>query len=537
MSQTAKLDFDAMTLNYCIGLCFRTEAENLNSDFKLVEEYFNLAEEPHDGNLIVYYDFLKKMLEVRDMSKHFDIETLFIHLREDPELEELFTLYEEQMGGTTEDTRQSIRIFLQRKIQFVEVVQGLDTISTLKDIIRLDDGSMDNFAFQETMNSLNKEIKKVEKSLKRNNDRNKHEKTDFKFGHSTGLNVLFKVRENNLRPNSRLRTSVQYMNKMLNGGYNGGRCYIYFALPGIGKSFQLLNSAIDIALYNSDIKTKNPLLKPCVLYLTQENSQEETMERSFNRFYTKKIEEFETAELIKAFEDMPLSKSNIHLDCKYRPNLSIDCNDIRTMIDELAYDGYEVVAVIHDYLKRIRSIESGISKENTFLELGNITNEFKDLAIEYNIPVILASQLNRDAFSKIEAAIANNKADIGKNIGISQVGESVRIIENVDYAMGLSKEYDSKEGIEYLTFKLLKKREKQKATDITYFAHPFHKTLHKLEEDSMLPESLSKLSLTELFKGSDGGSAEVGGRPTLTQRAISGRAPIVLDPNKTDTEV
>jgi hypothetical protein len=47
---------------------------------------------------------------------------------------------------------------------------------------------------------------------------------------------------------------------------------------------------------------------------------------------------------------------------------------------------------------------------------------------------------------------------------------------------------------------------------------------------------MSKLSLVETMKG-NGGSEAVEGRMTLSQRVLTPRQPVVLDPKKVDTGV
>lgn len=524
----AKLHFDQLELIYCITLVFRPDNENITSDFRLVEDFFSMAEEPTEGHLYDYYNFLSKVLEIKRLTNHFDVETLFVHLRQDEVLESIYEEFANEFSKNSESSRISLRLYLQRKLQNAEVMKALDELATLREVLLLDDANLPEAEFTNILNAVSKNAKKIEKSLRRTQARSKHEKDDFMFGDISAINTVKRVREENTKPSARLKTSIRMKNEILNGGFNRGRIYTYLALPGIGKSFTLLNDCMDVSMYNIDVTVRDPNLKPCILYVTHENSQNETMERMFSRFHTRKIEEFSEEELVNAFMELPLNRS-IPIKSIYRPNHSIDCNDIRQFIDDLAVEGFEVVLLAHDYLKRIKSIENSISKENTYLELGNITNEFKDLAIEYNIPILLASQLNREAFAKIELAVANNKADIGKNLGTSQVGESMRIIDNSDYVFGLHKEVDGNTEIEFLTMKLLKKREKQKADAISYFAHPFNKELFKLEEDIMLNASLSKLSLTEIVEGNDKlvtyEQKQTGKRLTLQERAISRKKP------------
>jgi replicative DNA helicase len=107
-------------------------------------------------------------------------------------------------------------------------------------------------------------------------------------------------------------------------------------------------------------------------------------------------------------------KSNIDIIIKYYPNRSIDTNDLYGIIQDLEDEGVEVIALILDYLKRIRPAEKG---ENEKAELKNITNELKDLAIYWDIPVITAQQLNRTASAIVDAAIQAKKSDVTKLVG------------------------------------------------------------------------------------------------------------------------
>ena len=80
---------------------------------------------------------------------------------------------------------------------------------------------------------------------------------------------------------------------------------------------------------------------------------------------------------------------DIDIIIKYYPNRSIDTSDIYTIVEELADDDKEVIALILDYIKRIRPAEKASDEKE---ELKNITNELKNLATELDIPVISAHQ-------------------------------------------------------------------------------------------------------------------------------------------------
>lgn len=214
-------------------------------------------------------------------------------------------------------------------------------------------------------------------------------------------------------------TSIQRLNTILAPGYIGGRLYTYLAFPGGGKSQILLDAAIDIAKYNKEIKCDDPEKRPAVLFITAENTIEETIERIFNivasdddiRNYTpKQVEKMITEKGGLNLKD----KDGIDIIIKYYKNREIDTNDIYGIIQDLADDGIEVITLIVDYIKRIRSVEKGANEKE---ELKNISNELHDLAIILRIPVITAQQLNRTSSSIVDAALQAKKEDITRLIG------------------------------------------------------------------------------------------------------------------------
>ena len=215
------------------------------------------------------------------------------------------------------------------------------------------------------------------------------------------------------------KTGIQGLNTFLAPGYLSKRLYMYLAFPGGGKSQLLLSSALDIKKYNSHIKAKDPNKNPAVLYITMENSIEETIERIFNMTVSSDdIRNYTPKQVIKKLRDggeLTLTDdNNIDIIIKYYPNRSIDTNDLYGIINDLNDDGKEVIALILDYVKRIRPAERAASEKE---ELKNITNELKNLATHYDICVITAQQLNRVAASVVDSALQAKKEDVTKLVG------------------------------------------------------------------------------------------------------------------------
>ena len=103
-------------------------------------------------------------------------------------------------------------------------------------------------------------------------------------------------------------------------------------------------------------------------------------------------------------------------ECGY---VEIDTDEAGS-IDLMGGEDGIIEAVIDD-LKRIKPAEKSLNEKE---ELKNITNELKTIAIEYDIPVITAQQLNRTSASVIDAAIEAKKEDITRLIGRDGVGSA-----------------------------------------------------------------------------------------------------------------
>ena len=301
-------------------------------------------------------------------------------------------------------------------------------------------------------------------------------------------------------------TGIRHLNTFLAPGYMSGRLYTYLAFPGGGKSQILLKTALDIKKYNAGIECKNPDHRPAVLMITMENSIEETVERIFNMVSSDDdIRNYSPKQVKKMLKRDGLTitdKDNIDIIIKYYPNRSIDTNDLYGIIQDLDDEGVEVVALILDYLKRIKPAEKG---QNEKEELKNITNELKGLGIYWDIPVISAQQLNRTASAIVDAAIQAKKSDVTKLVGRDGVAGAWEIIENSDVVIIINREKKLGSDEVYMTFKLLKRRYRSsdnddKLRELEYFNHPYAKgSTIRLVDDVELEESISLTSLSSEF--------------------------------------
>ena len=344
-----------------------------------------------------------------------------------------------------------------------------------------------------------------------------------------------------LRDKNRIfKTGIQRWNTILAPGYHSKRLYTYLAFPGKGKSTILLKSALDIKKYNAGIKTKDPDKRPAVLFLTLENTIEETIERMYNMTVDQDdIRNYAGKQVVRRFrrdgELVLTDKDNIDIIIKEYKNRELDTNDMYSIINDLADDGIEVVTLIIDYMKRIRPSEKADNEKG---ELKNISNELKEVAKFFDIPVITAQQLNRSGAAIVDAALQANKEDVTRLVGRDAIGGAWEIQENSDFTCIINPETKMDTGELYMTFKLLKRRYRSAETStklrrLDYFNHPFAKNSEiKLEDDIDIDKSLSLDSLSTQFTTTDvdkRGSTNTVNRDTVDNKPSKKHKKTVFD--------
>ena len=337
-------------------------------------------------------------------------------------------------------------------------------------------------------------------------------------------------------PANTLITGIRALNDMLVGGYQSSRLYMYCGLPGGYKSFMLLKSALDIKKYNKTLPKKLGARKT-VLMVTMENTVQESVARMLSStIIQESLKDIDPKEVIKRLKKDNLFKiegdDDTDVIIKYFPINEISTDDLYTLIDELHDENREIIALVLDYIKRIRPAQYAREEKE---QLKNVTNELKNVATFYDIPVITAHQLNRDAANTIDKAVEANREDLGRLMGRANVGSAWEVVENSDW-MGLIN-IEKKRGTEdyYISLKRVKCRYGD--NDMDYFNHPFaHNNRIQLIDDLLLEESISELSLASEFEGVDIGRK---GKKNAIEREIYENSPLddIFDTKKAINKV
>lgn len=270
-------------------------------------------------------------------------------------------------------------------------------------------------------------------------------------------------------PTRILKSGMTGLNMMLAGGFQAGRVYMLFANAAGGKSFTMLDLAMQIKNYNKNYIPHDPTKIPTIIFLTMENSQEENVSRMMGMVSNKTFNDYSLDESFEIFRGNGLGYSEedpIDIAMIYKPNLSVNTDYLYTIVDKMHEMGREPICIFQDHIKRIRAVNS---HRDMRLDLGEIVNEFKAFATAVNIPVITDSHLNREAAKKLDEGAGKNKKDLIRLIGSGNVSESYLMIDNCDVGIIINKEMDSHDN-HYMGFLQIKTRTQ---CDLDLFYQPY----------------------------------------------------------------
>jgi archaellum biogenesis ATPase FlaH len=198
---------------------------------------------------------------------------------------------------------------------------------------------------------------------------------------------LMAIRSNN----GQVSTGWPTMDARLFGGMNRGELNIFAGGSGSGKSLFMQNIAINwmTAGLNG-------------VFLTLELSEGLTamrMDAMVANCSTKEIfRDLDTLEM----KIRMVGKKSGKLRIKYMPAQS-NVNQIRAYLKELEIQtGMKADFIMVDYLDLVMPVSAKVSPSDLFVKDKYVSEELRNLAKEFNILMITASQLNRSAVEEIE---------------------------------------------------------------------------------------------------------------------------------------
>lgn len=499
-SGKVKFNFDVQMLNVLIQYTqceyiARSDLYNLEKLFEYTEVELYQREVPIYVRLCTIKSILKSMIEM-DLTNE---DLIRSQLKQDfePGIEIIDNIgFEKNKLKVSECDY--IRKFVNEKLQYIEIYQKKDKLISL--LRKIDETADYNVSYYGTIQEIKNNISELMVCLQ-DNDQNQGLLKEFSFSDVDAANILSNIVSKAKKPAAILQTGIRQLNAILSPGFQSGRLYTILGGSGKFKSGTLLNLTDQIRRFNPQINPYENGMRKCILFITLENSIEETVERLYDMYsgMDSELRNMHPEQVLDTLRDdggldFRNGSGGIDICFRYAGNLEISTADIYGMVSDLNNKGFKPICIVLDYIKRIESAHNSNGDER--VRMSFVAKELKTIAQYYQIPVITAMQLNREGNSIIDSAMRESKQDVARFVGSSSIGNAWDIIEDSDWVCLINLEMQKSTQRLFLTFKRLKIRGKKMPMSTDYFNHPFTNAKNiRLESDVDKEGCLSIMSL------------------------------------------
>jgi archaellum biogenesis ATPase FlaH len=235
----------------------------------------------------------------------------------------------------------------------------------------------------------------------------------------------------------KLQFDLEYFNKITKGGLSKKTLNIILASTGVGKTMFMTHCA-----------AHHLTLGKNVLYLTMEMSEERIAERIDANLMDVTIDDLK--ELPKDAYDKKMVRikggTKGKLIVKEYPTAAAGSAHFRHLLQELRIKkSFKPDVIYIDYLNICSSARMKMGGAvNSYMYIKAIAEELRGLAVEFDVPIISATQSNRDAY---------NSSDVG----LDNTSESFALPATADFMFALISTEDL-EGLNQILVKQLKNR-------------------------------------------------------------------------------
>lgn len=211
-------------------------------------------------------------------------------------------------------------------------------------------------------------------------------------------------------------SDIKLLNDVIDGGFHEKSLTLFMAETNMGKSLIMSSLAVGNVLHNKN-----------VLYISCELSEIKTAERALANLFDVPMENLEQISRDKFHKR--LCNINETFDKKFiikeYPSKSINVNHIRNLLKELELKlKFKPDIIYLDQIGNLNSVNR-TKNDNTYTEMGKVTQEVRGLATETGIPFISAIQTNRGGFSSTE-------------IDLTNTGDSIGFVQHADVVIGVT---------------------------------------------------------------------------------------------------
>jgi replicative DNA helicase len=208
------------------------------------------------------------------------------------------------------------------------------------------------------------------------------------------------------RKEEKIEFDLEYFNKITKGGLPNKTLNIALAGTGVGKSLFMCHVASSVLLQGRN-----------VLYITLEMAEERIAERIDANLLNVPIQDI--GDLPKQMFENKINslakKTQGALIIKEYPTASAHSGHFKSLLNELALKkSFRPDIIFIDYLNICSSSRfKGGSNINSYTLVKSIAEELRGLAVEFNVPIMSATQTTRSGFGSSDVELTDTSESFG----------------------------------------------------------------------------------------------------------------------------
>ena len=200
---------------------------------------------------------------------------------------------------------------------------------------------------------------------------------------------------------------IEYLNKITKGGLPNKTLNIALAGTGVGKSLFMCHVASSVLLQGRN-----------VLYITMEMAEEKIAERIDANLLDIPIQQLSDPLLSKEKYSSKLlqlkQKTQGKLIIKEYPTASAHVGHFKALLNELSMKkGFSPDIIFVDYLNICASARYKGTIVNSYTYVKAIAEELRGLAVEFNLPIVSATQTTRAGFGSSDPDLTDTSESFG----------------------------------------------------------------------------------------------------------------------------
>lgn len=204
---------------------------------------------------------------------------------------------------------------------------------------------------------------------------------------------------------SKLRFALESLNLLSNGGLPNKTLNVILASTNVGKSALMCFTAAEWLRQGKN-----------VLYISLEMSEEAIMERIDMNLLDMSSDDLRAADVNTFREKIEKLQSSVvgKLKVKEYPTGSANAGHFKALLKELKQKQKFIPdVIIVDYINICSSVRFSASGSNSYSYIKAIAEELRGIAVEFNVPVLSATQVNREGSSNQEPDMTNVSDSFG----------------------------------------------------------------------------------------------------------------------------